>query len=58
MEKTRVKLLLDHEHGGIVFPAGAFIELDADQAQRLIAIGRALSTAFESSRKSKPKQEG
>ena len=57
MGKETVQLLQEHEHAGLVHPVGAKLELDADQAQRLIEAGRARSAAIEHQRKTKSKQE-
>lgn len=58
MQKVKVKLLTEHEDGGLAYPAQATIELWPDQAQALIDQGRAESAEIQTAtRKPKPHQE-
>lgn len=44
---TRIELLRPHEHGGRKYPAGSTIAVRADQADWLVALGKARTVSGE-----------
>lgn len=45
MDKVKVELLTQHEHSGLVYYRGQVLELEPDQANWLIAAGKAKKVA-------------